>query len=128
MKIVGSLSTNFSSDLPSFFCRRRSLHQYDPPDLKQAFDEEANMATGESPKETPSFTPTVQDQELEQAHAKGLLVDVGDQQDSPVTVVTQGRDLTSSPAPEMKELDKWDAVRGEGDFCWADVDSDDDLI
>jgi hypothetical protein len=123
-KMVGSL-------VDFLFGRRRSLHQYDPPDLKQAFDEEANMATGESPKETPSVTvtpTTVQDQELEQAHAKGLLVDVGNQQVSPVTVVTRDRDLTCSPAPEMKELDKWDAVRAEDDFCWADVDSDDDLI
>ena len=104
------------------------MHQYDPPDLKQAFDEEANMDTEESPKETPALAPTVQDQELEQAHAKGLLVDVGTQQVSPVTVVTQGRNLNSSPAPEMKELDKWDAARGEDNFCWADVDSDDDLI
>jgi hypothetical protein len=105
------------------------LHQYDPPDLRQAFEEEANiMATGESPKETPAVSPTVQDQELEQAHAKGLLVDVGDQQISPVTVVTQGQDLTSSSSPEMKELDEWDVVRGEDAFCWADVDSDDDLI
>ena len=108
------------------FCmsRRRSLHQYDPPDLTSAL-EDAGKNTEATPDKNSENTTTVQDEELAEAKAKGLLLDFRlDNEDSPVSVVIPGRH-----SQEMKELDEWDAARGEDCFVCSDAeDSDDDLL
>ena len=54
------------------------MHQYDPPDLQQAFAAEAAAKqTTQSSSSTPSPRPkSVQDQQVADAQSQGLLVDV----------------------------------------------------
>jgi hypothetical protein len=93
--------------------RRRALHQYDPPDLMNAFNEAAKEQPTE-PKTTPS---TVQAKQLSDAAQNGLLVVVspsGGQEERP---------------PEEDVLDLWEKERGDDDhFLLDDDDSDNDLI
>lgn len=108
------------------------MHQYDPPDLLQAFEEEAAAAEPTTPaKKSSQSTTSVKAKQLSEAVEQGLLVDVSPTAAgvSPATLVSQ-LDVASPDKQEpVDELDEWDKGRTEDDEFFLDEgDSDDDLI
>jgi hypothetical protein len=138
--------------------RRRALHQYDPSDLQNSLGEESSHGsvaggvskttrTGEAGS-SPVLPMTVQDREIAQVQAQGLLVDTSgmdlgaapmvsptslppnrndDDKNHLEDVIFNGATGTSANL-EGLELDQWDVTRQKtsGENWWADEDSDDD--
>lgn len=96
-------------------CRRKSLHQYDPPDLDMAFAEEAPI-----PKDERDVT-TTKGMEIEAAQKQGLLVDLRLQHEESPTSVAHNNSRSD------KLLDQWESRADELDDAELD-DSDDDLL
>ena len=94
--------------------RRKSLHQYDPPDLAKAF---AEVATAQDVERDVN---TIQGMEIEEAYKQGLLVDLGLQhEESPTSVALKCR--------SDHLLDQWESKADELDDAELD-DSDDELL
>lgn len=126
---------------------RVSLHRYDPPDLLKAFNETTEN-NDKSKDETPVVsTPkkkSIQEQQLEEAHAKGLLVDLPTIEKtnkfcSPISVQTETstRSGTLSLMDDERGLGNNDntgnnvhlAEDDDANGRWGDLsDSDDDLL
>jgi hypothetical protein len=141
------------------FIRRRALHQYDPSDLQNTLGDESShgsvaggvsktTCTGEAGS-SPVLPMTVQDREIAQVQAQGLLVDTSlmdpgaapmvspaslapnrndnDDKNQLEDVIFNGTAGTSATM-EGLELEQWDVTRQKtsGENWWADEDSDDD--
>jgi hypothetical protein len=101
--------------------RRVALHKFDPPDMI------SNAPVFEEPKTVDIVTPTPitkRTQQLEEAAAKGLLVDFGQ---SPVNGITQMED-DGSPISVMTQMSKRSLDEEFGRSLDDDEDSDDDLL
>lgn len=122
-----------------------ALHKYDPPDLLTSFADysadpsaaSSSSSTEEQPASIPlptvAATP-VQKRELEQAAAKGLLVDFGPDANagtmttaladqSPISVWSEG----TPPRTRQQQLDEWDKADAAGGIDDGE-ESDDDLL
>lgn len=113
--------------------RRKALHQYDPPDLMRAFDDEAAANSKETPAKTTAEV-SVQAKQLSDAVEKGLLVDVSESTTttgaSPGASLVSQHDVASPEVPKepADELDAFDQEREEFFLEENDSDSDDDLL
>jgi len=111
--------------------RRVALHKYDPPDMVNSVSEasETKESSHHDKLANDKKPETLQARELEEAATKGLLVDLGDEQNdaldaiSPMSVLTE----PTSRTPVRREID-FDEKDGGLENDNDGNDSDDDLL
>jgi hypothetical protein len=111
-----------------FRSRRVALHKYDPADLVNSAEVSVPSKNGEDqPPGENDKANTLQARQLEEAAAKGLLVDLAPEEreefdaDSPVSVLTE----QTSRTPVRREINFEENTSGDLE---NDEDSDDDLL
>lgn len=117
------------SKQPHLLYRRVALHKYDPPDMVDSVAEVSDSKETKTPAKENEKPETLQARQLEEAAAKGLLVDLGEEEAlaldaiSPMSVLTE----QTSRTPVRREIDFEENDTG-GLGLDNDNDSDDDLL